>query len=142
VRAVAGDHILVEQGHGCDGQAGPYAQCNWPKIGVLEMKRLGWVLIVGFLSVLSLGMSPASAVSCYPTQAAKAAIEHYNLKPVMLYGSFARQFLPVGYAAGAVDFAALVTLDDKSYLFFGNAEHVCGPFKVNPKIINKFLRPA
>lgn len=71
-----------------------------------------------------------------------AAIEQYNLKPVVLYGAFARQFLPIGYAAGRVDFAALLTHDGKSYLFFGNAERVCGPFKVSPKIVNKFLRPA
>jgi hypothetical protein len=106
------------------------------------MKRLGQALVIGFLSVCSLGTSSAFAASCYPKQLAMDAIEHYNLKPVVLYGSFARQFLPAGYAAGTVDFAALLTSGDNSYLFFGNAEKVCGPFKVSPKIVNKFLRPA
>lgn len=107
------------------------------------MKKLGGSLLVAFLSFCSLGTSSAFAVSCYPTGAAMEAVKTYGLKPLILKGQYAQQFKPASLGIRTVDFAALLfDKDNNAFFFFGNVSTTCGPYQLNHKQVERFLRPA
>lgn len=107
------------------------------------MKKIGGFLLFAFLYFCALGMSPGYAASCYPTGAAMAAVKTYGLKPLILRGSYARQFVPASLKLNTVDFAAMLFDNDgNGFVFFGNVDQTCGPYKLTKKQVNMFLRPA
>ena len=108
------------------------------------MRKLGAFLIVGFLFSCVFAASSASAAECYSTREAMAYVSYLGVKPMVLRGDRAREFVPVsGAGLKTVQFAALIFKDDgAAAVFFGNLSQVCGPFRLSKEQVIKFLRPA
>lgn len=70
-----------------------------------------------------------------------AYVEKNGIKPLILAGNTARQFVPPG-AMRTVDFAAVIFTGDEAAVFFGNVARVCGPYRLSKKQVMAFLRPA